>query len=295
MAMVLPPLNAVRVFVAAARHQSFSRAAQELHVTHGAVSRQIKGLEQDLGVPLFERRVRQVVLTVAGQAFYAQAEAGLSLIGQAATALRTGAASRAVRINVRPSFAVRWLIPRLPDFVARHPGIEPEVVTSIAAPSRASEGFDVAVRRGLQGWPASLHVAPFLEDEAFAVASPALLRSADRPVESPRDLAAFVWLCARSRKGDWDDWCRQAGMGRLKAAGRLHLDHLHLVFQAAVDGLGVAMAPRSLWGHDVKQKRLVPLLPRHALPLDRYYCGFSPEASDEARCFVKWLEEAQHT
>jgi len=293
MAMVLPPLNAVRAFVAAARHQSFSRAAQELHVTHGAVSRQIKGLEEDLGVALFERRVRQVVLTVEGQAFYAQAEAGLALIGNAATALRGGVASRAVRINVRPSFAVRWLIPRLPDFVARHPGIEPEVITSIAAPSHAAEGFDVAVRRGLQGWPASLQVAPFLEDEALAVASPALLQSASRTVESPRDLAAFVWLCARSRKGDWDDWCRQAGTGRLKAAGRLHLDHLHLILQAAVDGLGVAMAPRSLWGNDLRQKRLVPLLPRHTLPLERYYYGIAPAASEEARCFVAWLEEAQ--
>ncbi|MDT0138969.1 LysR substrate-binding domain-containing protein [Acidovorax sp. PRC11] len=293
MALVLPPLNAVRAFVAAARHQSFSRAAQELHVTHGAVSRQIKGLEADLGVALFERRVRQVVLTVEGQAFYAQAEAGLALIGHAATALRSGAAGRAVRINVRPSFAVRWLIPRLPDFVARHPGIEPEVVTSTATPARAPEGFDVAVRRGLQGWPASLQVAPFLEDEAFAVASPALLRSMHRPVESPRDLAAFVLLGARSRKGDWDDWCRQAGIGRLKAAGRLHLDHLHLVFQAAIDGLGLAMAPRSLWGNDLRQQRLVALLPRHGLPLDRYYYGISPEASEETRCFVKWLEAAQ--
>lgn len=295
MSNALPPLNAVRAFVAAARHQSFSRAAQELHVTHGAVSRQIKGLEEDLGVLLFERRVRQVVLTVEGQAFFSQAEAGLALIGNAAAALRTGSPARAVRVNVRPSFAVRWLIPRLPDFVARHPGIEPEVVTSTAAPSRSSERFDVAVRRGLQGWPAALRVAPFLEDEALAVASPALLESASRPIESPPDLAAFVLLCSRSRKGDWDDWCRHAGTGRLKAAGRLHLDHLHLIFQAAVDGLGVAMAPRSLWGNDLKQNRLVALLPQHGLPLDRYYYGISPDAPEEAHLFVRWLEQAQYS
>lgn len=291
----LPPLNAVRAFVPAARQLSFSRAAQELNVTHGAVSRQIKSLEEHLGVALFERRVRQVVLTEEGQAFYSQAEAGLTLIGNAATALRTSSAARSVRVNVRPSFAVRWLIPRLPDFVAKHPGIEPEVITSIAAPSNSSEGFDVAVRRGLQGWPASLQVAPFLEDEALVVASPSLLQSANRPIESPRDLAAFVLLSSRSRKGDWDDWCRHAGIGRLKAAGRLHLDHLHLIFQAAVDGLGVAMAPRSLWGNDLKQNRLVSLLPQHGLPLDRYYYGISPEASEEAHLFVKWLKEAQQS
>ncbi|WP_200843354.1 LysR family transcriptional regulator, partial [Raoultella sp. 18079] len=98
---MLPPLNALRAFEATARLGGVGRAAQDLHVTHGAVSRQIKGLEADLGVALFERRVRQVVLTVEGQAFYAQAEAGLALIGHAATALRSGAAGRAVRINVR--------------------------------------------------------------------------------------------------------------------------------------------------------------------------------------------------
>lgn len=263
-------------------------------MTHGAVSRQIKSLEAYLGVALFERRVRQVVLTVEGQAFYAQTDAGLTLIGNAATALRARSATRVVRVNVRPSFAVRWLIPRLPDFVAKYPGIEPEVVTSLAAPSQAAEGFDVAVRRGHQGWPAALQLVPYLEDEALAVASPSLLQGACRPMESARDLAAFVLLCSRSRKGDWDDWCRQAGIERPQAAGQLYLDHLHLILQAAVDGLGVAMAPRSLWGNDLKQGRLVSLLPQHRLPLERYYYGIAAEPREEVRLFVRWLEEAQH-
>lgn len=263
-------------------------------MTHGAVSRQIKSLEEYLGVALFERRVRQVVLTVEGQAFYAQTDAGLTLIGNAATALRARSATRVVRVNVRPSFAVRWLIPRLPDFVAKYPGIEPEVVTSLAAPSQAAEGFDVAVRRGHQGWPAALQLVPYLEDEALAVASPSLLQGACRPMESACDLAAFVLLCSRSRKGDWDDWCRQAGIERPQAVGQLYLDHLHLILQAAVDGLGVAMAPRSLWGNDLKQGRLVSLLPQHRLPLERYYYGIAAEPREEVRLFVRWLEEAQH-
>lgn len=295
MSTPLPPLNAVRAFVAAARQLSFSRAAQELHVTHGAVSRQIKSLEEHLGVALFERRVRQVVLTEQGQAFYAQTEAGLNLIASAAATLRKNALLQSVRVNVRPSFAVRWLIPRLPDFVAKHPGIEPEVITSIAPPSHSSEGFDIAVRRGLQGWPNALQLRPFLEDEAVVVAAPGLLHSAKRSIASPRDLETFVLLSSRSRKGDWDDWCRHAGIERLKAAGRLHLDHLHLIFQAAVDGLGVAMAPRSLWGNDVKQNRLVPLLPQLGLPLDRYYYGLAPDAPEAAQLFAQWLEQAQHS
>lgn len=293
MSLRLPPLNAVRAFVAAARHQSFTRAAAELHVTHSAVSRQIKSLEEHLGVALFERHVRQVFLTVEGQAFYAQADAGLQQIGNAAKALMARAPARSVRINVRPSFAVRWLIPRLPDFVAQYPGIEPEVITSTATPEKASESFDVAIRRGLQGWPPSLQLRPYLKDEALVVGAPALFRDKQHQIESPRDLAGQVLLCARSRKSDWDDWLRQSGAARFKPMGRLHLDHLHLILQAAVDGLGVAMAPRSLLAHDLQQRRLLSLLPQHRLPLERYYYGLAPDAPPEAQFFVKWLEDVR--
>lgn len=289
----LPPLNAVRAFVAAARHQSFTRAAAELHVTHSAISRQVRSLEQHLGVALFERRIRQVVLTEQGQAFFAEADAGLAQIANAAHALLSRAPARVVRINVRPSFAVRWLIPRLPDFVAQHPGIEPEVVTSTAAPAHALEGFDIAIRRGLQGWPPALQVRPYLEDEALAVGAPALFEGEARRMASPRGLAGHVLLSARSRQGDWDDWLRQAGIARFKPAGRLHFDHLHLVLQAAVDGLGVAMAPRSLLAHDLRQGRLVAPLPQHGLPLERYYYGLVPAAPPEAQAFAQWLEDTR--
>ncbi|MFT4266238.1 MAG: LysR substrate-binding domain-containing protein [Xenophilus sp.] len=287
----LPPLNAVRAFVAAARHQSFTRAALELHVTHGAISRQVRALEAHLGVALFERRVRQVVLTAEGQAFYAQAAAGLAQIGTAAAALAARAPARSVRINVRPSFAVRWLIPRLPDFVARHPGVEPVVVTSTEAPARAADRFDVAIRRGLQGWPASLRVRPCLEDEALVVGAPSLLRG--HALDSPKALSAFVQLLSRSRRGDWDDWLRVAGAARLRPAGRLQFDHLHLVLQAAIDGLGLAVAPRSLLAHDVDQGRLRSPFPQMRLPLERYYLGLAPDAPAEAQFFARWLEEAR--
>ena len=286
----LPPLNAVRAFVVAARHQSFTRAAVELHVTHGAVSRQVRSLEDYLGLALFERRIRQVVLTESGQAFYAEAQAALSQLATAARALMADAPPRSVRINVRPSFAVRWLIPRLPDFVAQYPGVEPEVITSTVAPARAPASFDVAIRRGLQGWPPSLQVRPWLEDEALVVGASAQFRQAPT---MPRDLASQMLLCSRSRKSDWDDWARSAGIGRLQANGRLHLDHLHLVLQAAVDGLGVALAPRSLLARDLSQGRLVALLEASRLPLERYYYGLTPDAPAEAQFFVKWLEDVR--
>ncbi|CAN5205924.1 transcriptional regulator GcvA [soil metagenome] len=281
----------MRAFVAAARHQSFTRAALELHVTHGAVSRQIKALEQHLGVALFERRTRQVTLTQAGQAFFAEAAAGLAQIGAAATALMARAPARAVRINVRSSFAVRWLIPRLPAFVSQYPGIEPQVVTSTELPEDVSDGFDVAIRRGSHGWPSSIQVRPFLEDEAQVVGAPALLQA--HRVDAPRALAAHVLLSARTRKGDWDDWQRAAGLARFKPAGRLQFDHLHLVLQGALDGLGVAMGPTSLVSHDLADGRLVSPLPGLRLPLERYYYGMAPDAGPEAQFFAEWLEDAR--
>ena len=286
----LPPLHAVRAFVAAARHQSFTRAAVELHVTHGAVSRQVKALETHLGVPLFERLTRQIVLTADGQAFFADAAAALAQIGAAATALMARAPARAVRINVRPSFAVRWLIPRLPAFVAQYPGIEPQVVTSTAMPSKVADGFDVAIRRGLQGWPPSIQVKPFLDDEVQVVGAPSLFKTQD--VNAPTALAAHVLLSARTRKSDWDDWQRAAGV-RLKPAGRLQFDHLHLVLQAALDGLGVAMGPTSLVAQDLAQGRLVSPLPHLRMPLERYYYGLAPDARPEAQFFTEWLEDTR--
>jgi LysR family glycine cleavage system transcriptional activator len=287
----LPPLNAVRAFVAAARHQSFTRAAVELHVTHSAISRQVKALEAFLGLPLFERRVRQVALTAEGQQFFAETAAALEQIGGAAQALMAGAPARAVRINVRPTFAVRWLIPRLPAFVERHPGIEPQVVTSTAVPARALDGFDIAVRRGLEGWPQAMPVVPFLEDEALVVGAPALLQAL--PLATPRALAAQVLLSARTRPQDWDDWKRAAGIPRLRPSGRLQFDHLHMVLQAAADGLGLAMAPTSLVRHDLATGRLVSPLPGLRLPLTRHYYAVAPQAGPEVQLFVDWLEEAQ--
>lgn len=286
----LPPLNAVRAFAAAARHQSFTLAAAELFVTHGAVSRQVKALEEFLGVALFERRVRQVSLTPEGQRFFAEVAPALEQIGAAAHALMDGAApARTVTINVRPSFAVRWVIPRLPDFVAQFPGIAPQVVTSTVSPDQASEHFDVAIRRGRNsGWPASIAVQPFLQDEALIVGTPALFTRI--PVAEPRALAAHVLLWSRSRPDDWDHWKRQVGAPRLRPAGQLQFDHLHFVLQAALDGLGFALAPASLVAHDLAAGRLVCPLPALRLPLTRHYYGLAPDAAPDAQCFARWLQ-----
>lgn len=284
-----PPLNAVRVFAAAARHQSFTRAAVELHVTHSAVSRQIKSLEEFLGVALFERRIRQIALTAEGQQFLAEVQPALAQINAAAQALRGQAPVRAVRINVRPSFAVRWLIPRLPAFVERHPDIEPQVITSTVSPAQAADSFDIAVRRGTEGWPSSIRVHPFLEDEVRLVGAPALFKA--HPLPDLRALSSHVLLSANSRKEDWDAWKKLVSAPRARPAGRLQFDHLHFVLQAAVDGLGVALAPASLLAHDLASGRLQAALPDLRMDLPRYYYGLSPDAVPEARHVAEWFEE----
>lgn len=181
------------------------------------------------------------------------------------------------------------MIPRLPDFVAQFPGIEPKVVTSTVAPDQASEPFDVAIRRGRNtGWPASVAVQPFLQDEALIVGAPALF--ATKGVAEPRGLAAHVLLWSRSRPDDWEHWKRQAGMPRLRPASQLQFDHLHFVVQAALDGLGCALVPLSLVAHDMAAGRLVCPLPAVRLPLTRHYYGLAPGAGPEAQCFAQWLQ-----
>lgn len=283
----LPPLNAVRAFAAAARHLSFTRAALELHVTHSAISRQVQALETHLGVALFERKTRQVLLTAAGHQFHAQVGPALEQIGAAAESLRGSEPSRTVKINVRPTFAVRWLIPRLPGFVALHPNIEPQVMTSTLPPDKALDPFDLAIRRGTRGWPTAMQIHPCLEDEILVVGSPALL--ARSPVNGPESLASHVLLLSRSRNNDWENWKRLVKAPGLKPAGCLQFEHLHFVLQAAVDGLGFALAPRSLIAHDVASGRLVCPLPDVRMALNSHCVGMAPDATPQTRQFLQWL------
>jgi LysR family transcriptional regulator, glycine cleavage system transcriptional activator len=284
----LPPLNALRMFLVAARHLSFSRAAVELNVTHGAVSRQVRALEEHLGVALFERQVRQVVLTAEGQQLYAETAPAMEQIAAAARSVTGRAPVRAVRINSRTSFSVRWLIPRLPDFVAHHPGIAPQLITSLASPARAPEPFDIAIRRGVEGWPGAVKAQPFLEDELMVVAAPKLLKK--KPIAALRSLAQHTLLVVKTRKQDWDDWKAHVGAPRLRPAGRLQFDHSHIVMQAAVDGLGFAITARSLLGTDVAQGRLVCPLPRLRLPVPPMYYGCAPGSGRETLLFAQWLD-----
>lgn len=290
----LPPLNAVRAFVAAARHASFTHAADELGVTHGAVSKQVRLLEDHLGVPLFTRGARQVALTAAGRELLSEAAPALERIAAAAVRLRRAApagAGSVVRINVRPSFALRWLIPHLPAFMQAHPGVRPEVVTSTAEPARLPAGsFDVVVRRERPGvsWPEGMRVRPFLRERAMPVAAPALL--AGLPVRQAEDLAGHTLLHTATRDADWAAWLARAGVPGLRPAAELRFEHLQFALQAALDGMGVALGPSELVAADLAAGRLARVLPRGPeLVLQPYCYGIPADAVPSSRLFASWL------
>jgi len=294
----LPPLNALRAFEAASRHASFSRAEDELGVTHGAVSKQIRALEDDLGQPLFSRGVRQVKLTAAGRELMAEVAPALERICAIAAALRQGPSQETgqVRINTRPSFALRWLIPHLPRFVRAHPGIDPQVITSTLEPARLSpSGFDIAIRRATPGrggtvWPEGMKPRAFLREGALPVAAPSLL--AERPVHRPEDLNAHVLLHTATREQDWEDWLARAGCPALRPAGQLRFEHQQFTLQAAIDGMGVALGLSVLAAADLAAGRLAPVLPNGPrLRLAPYCYVLSPHAPGVARQFATWLEQ----
>jgi LysR family glycine cleavage system transcriptional activator len=280
----LPPLNAVRAFCAAARCGSFTRAADELYVTPGAVSRQVQALEAHLGKKLFVRGVREIALTEVGAAFYSEAGAALEQIAHAAQR-QAGDAIRLV-VNVRPSFAQKWLIPRLPQLLHLHERIVLDVQTSLEPPDRCS-AFDVAVRHSACGWPTGVELHQILDDELLLVG----------PVDIATGeglnalLARFPVVQSRTRPRDWQRWL--ASSGHSAAPTRLlQLDYVGLVVQAVIEGVGIAAVPLSLVGADLVRGRVLDLEPHVRVPLRPYFCGVGVGAPPEAAGLVRWLKRA---
>nr|WP_276082073.1 transcriptional regulator GcvA [Methylobacterium sp. GC_Met_2] len=286
----MPPLNAVKAFEAAARHASFTRAADELHVTHGAVSRQVQTLEDWLGVPLFERHNRRVVLTEAGAAYAAEIGAALDRIALATARQAERGRPHLLHVNALATFTLRWLIPRLSGFQRVNPSIELRLTTSNVPLARLTEPFDVAIRGGPETRPG--HVAePFLSERRIPVCSPALLRRL--PLDEPAQLRQHTLLHAATLPRVWPDWLRAAGVQDLTPQASVTLEHFYLTLQAALDGLGIAMGPERLIADDVAAGRLVLPFTGPALPARSYYT-YVPETRTEdpaIRAFCGWLAE----
>lgn len=273
----LPPLNAIRAFEAAARQLSFKDAAAELGVTHGAVSRQIRLLEEWLGPPaLFRRLSHGVALTAEGQMLLADIQPALDRIARAAALHgRTDGGTVVLKVNALATFSLRWLIPKLGRLRAAHPEIELQLTTGNEPVDALAGDYDLIIRGG----PDAFHGfdARFLLAESrLPACSPPLLKR--QPLEQVGDLARHTLLHVESMPRLWRDWLAKAGHGLLEPAANLSLDHFYLSIQAAVDGLGVAMAPSTLIEDDLRAGRLVTPFPHISLPA-RSYFAYMPVGS----------------
>lgn len=254
----LPPLNAIRAFEAAARRGSFAEAAKDLHVTHWAIGKQIRLLEDWLGVPLFERRTRGVALTDQGADLLTDVSSALSRLTSAAGRLRGPQSARrvsgVVRVNVLPSVALRWLLPRLAKFQESYSSVDVKVSTTSRKLRYVGTAFDVGIRSGVERGP-GIQCETLMQDRRLPVCAPRILR--DRPIETARDLRRHTLLHSTTTRSAWAQWFSVAGAPGLTPVRHLELDHTYLQLQAAVDGLGVALGSLPLIEADIAAGRLV--------------------------------------
>ncbi len=289
---VLPPLNAVRSFEAAARRGSLTEAAEELGVTHGAVSRQVGLLEAWLGGPaLFGRRGRGVALTPAGAALLAEVGPALDRIAAAAARHRERQGRpmpTVLRVNALATFGLRWLLPRLPLFQKEHPGIEVELTTANEPVDALPDVYDVVIRGGPDAYHGFVSL-PLLAERRLPVCSPLL--TARVGLETVPDLERHTLLQVTSMPRLWRDWLTEAGHAELRPRHTLTFDHFYLSIQAAIDGLGVAMGPTALIGDDLAAGRLMAPFPATSLPARTYYAYLQerPTPDEAANLFCAWL------
>ncbi|TWG97126.1 LysR family glycine cleavage system transcriptional activator [Mesorhizobium sp. J18] len=292
----LPPLNALRAFEAAARHLSFTKAAEELFVTQAAVSHQIKSLEETLGVRLFRRYNRRLELTQAGQHYLPPLRDAFDMMAVATRRLRPDTGSGQLKVSTLQSFATKWLIPRLARFHERHPDIDPMISTSQRLVELEAEEVDVAIRAGRGNYP-NLHAVLLMDDLAFPVCSPRLL-DGPKPLRRPADLGHHVLLhdFSVSRDGDgpnWRDWLNRAQVTGIDAEKGPSYNDTAMALQAATAGQGIALARRSLVGDDLKAGILVcPFGPEMPTRFSWYFvCAPSNVEHPKVHAFRRWLQD----
>ncbi len=288
MARRLPPLNALRAFEAAARHLSFTRAAEELHVTQAAISHQVKALEEHLGRKLFRRLNRALLLSDDGQAYLPSVSRAFALLNDATRNLLERDAPGPLTVSALPSFAARWLVPRLGRFRQIHPDIDLRIDPSAALTDFASGDVDVGVRYGRGKYP-GLRADWLMTEDIFPVCSPALL-SGEHPLRAPGDLEHQV-LLHDDGHGDWRTWLLAAGIDRVDPTrGPIFTDSSMLI-QAAMAGQGVALARGVLAADELAAGRLVRPFTL-SLPTEYAYYLVCPQNTAEQpkiAAFRDWL------
>jgi LysR family glycine cleavage system transcriptional activator len=290
MSALLPSLNGLRAFEAAARHLSFTRAANELNVTQTAISHQIRRLEEQLGIRLFERRNRALGLTREAQDYLPSVRTAFEDLRRATARLRRAERDGMLTVSTTASLAAKWLVTRVAAFQDANPGIEVRITTSSHLVDFRREDVDMAVRYGLGNWP-GLRAQWLMAEDIFPVCSPALL-TGDKPLRQPEDLARHTLLHTTASREDWQLWLTAAGLPVSIAARRgLSFDQSFMAVQAAVDGLGVALGRTRFVEADIAAGRLV--VPFDVvLPADAGFYIVAPEetaGSPRIALFRDWL------
>ncbi len=254
MARRLPSLNGLRAFEAAARHESFTKAADELCVTQGAVSHQVKALEAELGVKFFNREPKRLIITEAGRRYLEVVRDALDRTAAGTDSLQQRQNAGVLTVSTSPNFASKWLVHRLGRFAEAHPGIDLRVSANMHHVDFAREDIDIAVRHG-DGTEHGLHVTRLYTEELLPVCSPALL-AGPHPLRQPRDLMHHTLLHMDHRQ-DWSKWLVAAGVGDMDLSRGPVFNQASMGIDAAVDGQGVALARTGLAAHDLIAGRLI--------------------------------------
>jgi LysR family transcriptional regulator, glycine cleavage system transcriptional activator len=292
----LPPLNALRSFEVAARCRSFTKAAAELLVTPAAVGQQVRQLEDFMGVRLFRRENRVLALTQAGEACLPGIREGFAQLAAAVSQAKPQARVGRLTVSVAPSFAAKWLLPRLSEFERRHPEIDVHVDASMPLVDLNDGSVDVAIRYGSGQYP-GLRIERLLGEEVFPVCSPELFDTG-RPLSTPQDLAELTLLHDDSPDNDpscptWPMWLRAAGVHGIDATRGPHFSQSSLVIEAAVLGRGIALAKSTIAAADLAAGRIRRLF-EVSVPLAfAYYLVYTESASQSPKvaAFREWLFE----
>lgn len=305
----IPALNSLKVFEAAARHRSFKKAAEELHVTPAAVSHQLSQLESLLGVLLFKRVNQGIELTPAARICLPKLQEGLACVRESIDQIRQHSTSETITVSASPTFAMRWLMPRLHRFILAHPDFDVQVSTKIG-PFRGSRS-ERNVAHGMQAWAAEadlvmmygagyhpdLHVEKLLPLSITPLCSPRLVRG-ELGLRTPRDLAHHVLLhddrgTLYSNRSFWRQWLDAAGVEGVNADQGPRFTHALLALGAALEHVGVVVSTPILATEDLESGRLVAPFPVE-VPLDLAYYVVSTEAShrrEDVCTFLAWLRE----
>ncbi|WP_082536939.1 MULTISPECIES: LysR family transcriptional regulator [unclassified Aureimonas] len=294
----LPSIALLSAFEAVARTGSVTAAARELSLTQGAVSRQIKLLEAQLGTPLFTRERQTVRPTPAGEAYARDIRDALRRISAASLNLRANPLGGTLNLAILPTFGTRWLAPRLPDFLARHPGISVNLSTRLVAFDFRLDTMDAAIHFGAADWGGAEHLTLMAED-VLPMASPDVARrhfgapgpaSRSDIAENPAALLGLPLLHLTSRPDAWERWFAARGIAAEGVTGML-LDQFATISAAAMSGLGVALLPTFLVAEELRRGELVPLAATPFRPAERYHLVWPPEraAYPPLAAFRAWI------